>query len=151
MNFYKTLQAAKFINTELQESLEYWHNFLLNNRKLNRNPAYRIPCQRLSGDIVYSEEELLHFIEWEKYRKNGSIGLSKYTYLYKMDFDWLYSSKRFSKQFSSVLSIELDPETRKPFISFRLHTPIPIYKLTIAEAELLKKNLDEVIKKLKSM
>ena len=151
MNLYKTSQAATFINTELQESLEYWHNFLLNNRKLNRNPAYRIPCDRLSGDTVYSEEELLHFIEWEKYRRSGSIGLSKYTYLNKMNFDWLYSSKRFSRKFSCVLSIEKDQKTYKPFISFRLHFPIPIYKLTIDEAKFLRSSLDDVIKKIKSI
>lgn len=137
MNLYKTSQAATFINTELQESLEYWHNFLLNNRKLNRNPAYRIPCDRLSGDTAYSEDELLHFIEWEKYRRSGSIGLSKYTRGYKVDFYWLYSSKRFAKEFSCVLSIERNEEIYKPFISFHLHPSRSVYKLTIEEVKYL--------------
>lgn len=87
MKFFKTLQAAIFINTEIPESLEYWRNFLINNRRPGRNPAYRIPCEKLSGDMVYSEEELLQFIEWERFRKSLSIKRSRYSYLHKATFD----------------------------------------------------------------
>lgn len=87
MNIYKTSLAAEFLNNKLPESLVYWHNFLINNRKLNRKPAYRITCVKIGGDIVYSENDLLHFIEWENYRKIYSIGRSRYAYILKMSFD----------------------------------------------------------------
>jgi hypothetical protein len=87
MNLYKTVPAALFINEMLPESLEYWRNFLINNRRSGRNPAYRIPCKKLSGDMIYSEEELLQFIEWEKYRKILSIERSRYSYFHKATFD----------------------------------------------------------------
>lgn len=149
MKLYQTALAAEFLNDKLPKSLAYWQNFLLNNRKLNRNPAYRIPCDKLSGYTVYSEKELLHFIEWEKYRKNGSIGLSRYTYLHKMNFDFNESSTRFSHKFTGFFSTEVDSKTYKPFISLKLHHPKPTYILTLDEAIYLRNQLDEVINKLK--
>jgi hypothetical protein len=93
MNLYKTISAAEFINAEIPKSLEYWLYFLINNRKLTRNPAFRIPYSKVKGNIVYSEKELLHFIEWEKYRKILSIERSRYSYLHKATFDLNNSTK----------------------------------------------------------
>lgn len=149
MLLYKTALAAKLLNDKLPESLAYWQNFLLNNRKLNRNPAYRIPCNKLSGDTVYSEEELLHFIEWEEYRKLNSIKLSRNMTLDKSNFDFYHSNKRFSKEFKANFLIDIDEKTGKPFITLTIPHPINVYKLTIGQAQSLRNNLDEYINKIK--
>ena len=150
MNLYKTVPAALFIDGKFPESLEYWRNFLINNRRPGRNPAYRIPCEKLSGDIVYTEEALLQFIEWEQHRREGSIGLSRYTYLDKRQFDFHVSNNRFSKEFEGFFSTEIDSKTNKPFISLRLHNPRHVYTLDLEKAEHLRDMLNNIIDKIQS-
>lgn len=151
MQLYTTKKAAEFLYKKLGESFSYWFNYLVNNRNKNRNPAFRLSFDKMAGDIVYQEEELLHFIEWETYRRSGSIGLSRYTFIYKRIFDLNQSSKRQSRPFSGFLQVEKDLYTNKPFISFNLNNPIQAYKLTLEEAESLKSQLTNAIHNLKSM
>lgn len=150
MKHYITKHAAEFINLKVTESFTYWTNFLINNRNKSRNPPYRIPYDKVGGDVIYSEMDLLHFIEWENYRRKGTLKINRYTQFEKLNFDFHESSQRFSKDFSCFFQIEKDIKTKKQFIILNIHRPIPAYRLSLEEAEHLKALISDVIQKLNS-
>ena len=150
MNIYKTAQAAAYLNEVIPESLDYWHHYLLNNRKTNRNPPYRLPCEKLSCNIVYRENELIEFVKWEKYRRKGSIGLSKYTHLHKVSYD-LHESKRYlGSEFIAFLSIDNVSRANNSIIKLILHNPTSVHRMTLDEAEALQRQLKSIINEIKS-
>lgn len=61
--------AATYLEDKLPEGSGYWQAFLVNNRRPDRNPAYRIPAARVRGRITYRQSDLDAFVSYEKVRR----------------------------------------------------------------------------------
>ena len=150
MNVYKSKSAADYLNVKFPEPMNYWQNFLINNRNPIRNPPYRIPFGKISGCIVYSEQDLQDFFDWEHHRRKNDLKLSRYIHSFKSSFDYLESNRRFSREFKGDVHVVRDYETNKSYISLNLRKVIPRYKLSIDDAKHLIWQLQEAIKEINS-
>ena len=61
--------AAALLHEALPEKPGYWASFLVNNRRPERNPAFRLPYGRRTGVVIYRRSDLHAFIEFEKRRR----------------------------------------------------------------------------------
>lgn len=68
--------AAEFLNSHLHEPGGYWLNFLVNNRRLDRRPSYRVPFEKRGGGVFYKQSDLAAFLEFEKRRRLTGVTFS---------------------------------------------------------------------------
>lgn len=68
--------AAVFLQQHLHEPDGYWSNFLTNNRRPDRKPAYRIPFEKHGGAVVYRVTDLAAFLKSEKQRRLTGVAVT---------------------------------------------------------------------------
>lgn len=75
---YNTGAAAEWLDKALPgETPDYWRHQLINNRRNDRKHPHVIPHATLGKRmVVYTEEALAEFVEFERARRIGAIKLS---------------------------------------------------------------------------
>lgn len=71
MDLLDTQAAADELHKLIPEQPGYWHRYLLNNRRTDRTPAYRIRFRRRTAGVFYDPADLADFTAWEKQRRHG--------------------------------------------------------------------------------
>lgn len=61
--------AAETLHELLPEAPGYWANYLHNNRRADRAPAYRIPFRKRGRSVLYRAGDIADFVAWEKGRR----------------------------------------------------------------------------------
>ena len=61
--------AAETLHELLPEEQGYWTHYLHNNRRADRQPAYRIPYRKRGRSVLYRAGDIADFVAWETDRR----------------------------------------------------------------------------------
>lgn len=139
--------AAQMLSEELQDkSFEQWMLWLQNNRNLARRAPYRIPYERMSGAVIYKNEEILKFIEWQKGRQIGKFkSIGRTAEVMKAFGIGETGGSATGRKLKCSLSPQIDQANSKPFIQLIVEEPLLVFKMDIKQAEAMCKELMKVI------
>lgn len=68
--------AVQFLQEHMRQPEGYWANFLTNNRRPERRPAYKVPFLKQGGKVLYAREHLAKLLEREKHTHLGGLQVS---------------------------------------------------------------------------
>ena len=136
----KTAMAAKWLNKKHPIKSEVtWIQYLKNNRRNDRNPAFRIPFTNIAGDAYYLLKDLSKFFEWEKFRIKREISNNRYAgmarYYYELDYDeWGFKQGTNFRVTSRIYK-------NKPYVNLAFVSARVTFKLSLPEVQELVDDL----------
>ena len=141
-----TASAGKWLYKKSpNKSEESWIQFLKNNRRNDRNPAFRIPFSNISGDAYYLLEDLNRYYAWEKVRVIQEIRNNRYAgmkkYLYELDYD------AHDFRLGTDFNIRSYTFENIPYANLAFHTARVTFKLTVPEVRNLVNKLTDFLTK----
>lgn len=66
--------AAGRLHSIFDEPTGYWLKYLANNRRVDRNPKYRIQFNKVGGSVRYTMDAIMDFVGWENFRRANKDG-----------------------------------------------------------------------------
>jgi hypothetical protein len=140
-------EAADLLHTEIYERDGYWYRFLLNNRRKDRDPPYRIPHSIVRGHISYSLDALFEFIEWERRRRLGTVKLTGQAAQLITAYGVGEAEARVVRsQLKCSFSLHVDSRSKRRNIQLVIESPLSVFQLTLREAKLVARELDTAIR-----
>jgi hypothetical protein len=141
--------AAEWLNEALPgESVGYWQRWLTNNRSQTRRVPYRIPFQTVVGFKAahYGVDELARFVEFEKQRQLGSVTLTGRAaeVMRAYGIGEKGGSTTGRKLKVSGIHPQVD-ETGKPYVQLITDDPLMVYRIEVADAVAVLKELSAAV------
>lgn len=129
------------------ESAAHWRTALANNRKPNRKPPHRVPFSTLGRGAFYAVSDLIEYAEFEKARRMGTLKLTGRVAEVMRAFGIGANggSTKGRKFDVTGISPQIDEATNAPFIQLILDNPLMVYRLELAEAKSIARELIEAI------
>jgi hypothetical protein len=143
-----TAAAAEYLSQHLPDkSPEQWALWLRNNRNHSRKAVYRVKAQQLGRMAVYTPDELVKFVEFEKQRQLGTIKLTGRAAEVMRAYGIGEAGGGTTGRTMNVTAINLqnDPVTGKPYIALVLNEPLMVYRLEVDQARSVSKELAELV------
>lgn len=137
-----TTEAAAWLEERLPEGEDYWRVMLVNNRRENRNPPFRIATCRVRGQVFYEKAALEAFLEFERRRRPGGRALTGQAARVLMAYGLeTPAGGAFGQKFPHYTVRRLDDPSA--LVQLVLEEPLQVFRLTPAEARALGKKLTE--------
>jgi hypothetical protein len=145
-NVLSTNAAAEILDGALGEGVPYWAQFLVNNRRNDRDPAYRIEFERFRGMAVYREEQLDRFIEWERGRQLGRIRIDAAAARALHAFGvGAATGGPAGRQWGGSVRTVTDPATGKKHLQLIINEPLLVYRLDYEQGRSLVRSLERAM------
>ena len=145
MKTLTTKLAAKWLYEKHPIRLEdAWVQFLKNNRRKDRNPAFRIPYTNISGEAYYILKDLNEFFVWDRYRVNREISNNRYAGMERFQYELHYDDYGFKR--GTDFRLVNKTYKNEPYLNLTFLTARAIFKLTIPEVRHLVDSLNDFLK-----
>lgn len=143
-----TRAAAEYLHEQIPgDSVQYWRQALINNRRSDRTPPYRVGFKTVGRAAFYTPDELANFVEFEKGRRLGTMKLTGRAAEVMRAFGIGTASGSTTGRKLTVTAItpQTDEGTGKPFIQFITDDPLMVYRLELHEAKTIARELIDAI------
>jgi hypothetical protein len=137
--------AAAILQSSIPEPEGFWSTFLMNNRRPERNPTYRIPFAKTGGAIEYRRDDLELFAEWEKRRRAVGLGhANRVAEVVEAFGVGQPGGSRFGRELKCQFTPQFNEEAGGHFIQMQVEKPLSIFRLSLDEAKVVLDDLSEV-------
>lgn len=143
-----TQVAAETLHELIPSELpDYWRNFLINNRRTDRNSAYSVPIVYIGRGAFYNPEELRKFADWENGRRIGKLKMTGRAAEVMRAFGIGEVSGGSTGRKLNVTGItaQIDQATKKPFVQLITAEPLMVYRIEPQQAKDIVREMQEII------
>lgn len=136
--------AAKWLfKKQPLKSENAWIQYLKNNRRNDRNPPYKIPFTKISGEAYYLLKDLNEFFSWEKFRVKREIRNSRYAGMDKFNYELFYNEIGFKNGTDFVVTTNIYKD--KPYVNLAFSSARVTFKLSVTEVRELVEDLQNFL------
>lgn len=141
-----TQAAAAALHEAIPEPEGYWARFLMNNKRPDRNPPFRVEFVKMGGGVLYPRKALADFIEWEKSRRLGTMKLTGRAAEALRAFGiGEAGGGTTGRSLDCTIHPQQNPTTGQPYIQLIVKNPLLVFHLDVEQAEELIRELQGAV------
>ncbi len=141
-----TQAAAAALHEAIPEPEGYWARFLMNNKRPDRNPPFRVEFVKMGGGVLYPRKALADFIAWEKSRRLGTTKLTGRAAEALRAFGiGEAGGGTTGRSLECTVHPQQDPTTGQPYIQLIVKNPLLVFHLNVGQAEELIRELQSAV------
>jgi hypothetical protein len=141
-----TQVAASVLQEAIPEPEGYWSRFLVNNKRPDRNPPFRVEFVKMGGGVLYPRRALADFVEWEKSRRLGAMKLTGRAAEVMRAFGiGEAGGGTTGRRLDISIHPQQNPSTGEPYLQLIVKDPLLVFHLEIEQAEAIIRELRDAV------
>lgn len=145
-DLFSTQAAAEMLHEAIPEPKGYWARFLMNNKRPDRNPPFRVEFVKMGGGVLYPRKALADFIGWEKTRRLGDLKLTGRAAEVMRAFGiGEAGGGSIGRSLDCSIHPQNNPTTGKPYVQLIVKDPLLVFHLETEQAEAIIRELQGAV------